>query len=149
MPSIKDIMTHDVITIDSSKTVFEAAQLMNSKTVGCLVITENEIPVGMITERDIVRRVVAKELLYNVKVSEIMTKRLVSVDPSMSIKDAARLMSKNQIRRLPVIKNKKLIGIVVASDFVRHAGKKTFSEEILEAMGRYPPNTMPLVGTVL
>jgi CBS domain-containing protein len=149
MPSVKDIMTKNVVTIEADKSVLEAAQLMNTNAIGCLVIVEGEAPVGMVTERDIVRRIVAKKLPYDVKVSEIMTKNLVIVEPDVSLKDAARLMSKNQIRRLPVVKQNKLIGIVVASDFVRNLGKKTITEEILDAMGRYPPGALPMDGMVL
>ena len=138
MPYVKDIMTKNVIAVTVDTTVFEAAELMNSKGIGCLLVVQDEVPVGIVTERDFVRRVVAKNLPYSVKVSEIMTKNLVTVDPDMSLKDAARLMSINKIRRLPVLKQNKLVGIVVASDFVRNLGKKTVSEEILDALGRYP-----------
>ena len=138
MPYVKDIMTKNVIAVAVDTTVFEAAELMNSKGIGCLLVVQDEVPVGIVTERDFVRRVVAKNLPYSVKVSEIMTKNLVTVDPDMSLKDAARLMSINKIRRLPVLKQNKLVGIVVASDFVRNLGKKTVSEEILDALGRYP-----------
>ncbi len=124
------------------KTVFEAAELMDSKGIGCLIIVQGEAPVGIVTERDFVRRIIAKKLPYDVKVSEVMTKSLVAVDPDVSLKDAARLMSSNKIRRLPVVKQKKLVGIVVASDFIRNLGKKTVTEEIFDAMGRYPPGTM-------
>jgi CBS domain-containing protein len=142
MPRVKDIMTKNVIAITVDKTVFEAAELMNSKGIGCLIIVQDEAPVGIVTERDFVRRVVAKNLPYSVKVSEIMTKKLVTADPDMSLKDAARLMSINKIRRLPVLKQNKLVGIVVASDFVRNLGEKTASEEILNALGRYPIGPM-------
>jgi CBS domain-containing protein len=67
-----------------------------------------------------------------------MSKSLITVDSDASLKDAASLMSTNKIRRLPVVKQNRLVGIVVAADFVRNLGKKTESEEILEAMGRYP-----------
>ncbi len=148
MPSVKDIMTAKVTTIEVDKSVSEAAELMNSKAIGCLIIMDGEAPVGMVTERDIVRRIVAKKLPYETRVSEIMTKKPVTVDPDMSLKEAARLMSKNKIRRLPVVKQNKLVGIVVASDFVRNLGKKTVTEEILEAMGRYPAVSMSLNGAV-
>jgi CBS domain-containing protein len=138
MPCVKDIMTKNVIAITVDKTVFEAAELMNSKGIGCLIIVQNEAPVGIVTERDFVRRIVAKNLPYSAKVSEIMTKNLITADPDMPLKNAARLMSINKIRRLPVLKQNKLVGIVVASDFVRNLGKKTVSEEILDALGRYP-----------
>jgi CBS domain-containing protein len=137
MPSVKDIMTKDVATARANQTVCEAAQLMASRGLGCLVIIEGEAPIGIVTERDIVRRIVAQRLPYDTKISEIMTKDLVTADPNMSLRDAARLMSTNKIRRLPVVKQNKLVGIVVASDFVRNVGKKTISEEILDAMGRY------------
>jgi CBS domain-containing protein len=142
MPSIKDIMNKEVITITVDKTVFEAANLMDSKEIGCLIIVEDETPVGIVTERDLVRRIIAKKLPYDIKVSQIMTSKLVTVDPEVSLKDAARLMSTNKIRRLIVVKQNKLVGIAVASDFIRNFGKKTLSEEIVEAMGRYPPGTM-------
>jgi CBS domain-containing protein len=138
MPSVKDIMTKDVITIDVNKSVFEAAQLMTSKSLGALIIVDRGLPVGIITERDIVRRIVAKRTSVDLKVAEVMTKTLITVDPETSLKEAARIMSTNKIRRLPVLKQGQLAGIVVASDFVRNVGKKTTTEEILDALGRYP-----------
>jgi len=74
MPYVEDIMTKNVVTIAVDKTVFEAAELMSSKGIGCLIIVQDEVPVGIVTERDFVRRVVAKNLPYSVKISEIMTK---------------------------------------------------------------------------
>ncbi len=138
MPAVKDIMTKEVITIETNKTVFEAAELMTTKSVGCLIVVIKAFPVGIITERDIVRRIVAKSASPDLKVTEVMTKTLITVDPDTSLKEAARVMSTNKIRRLPVLKKNKLVGIVVASDFVRNVGKKTTTEEILDALGRYP-----------
>jgi CBS domain-containing protein len=140
MPSVKDIMSKNVVTIDESRSVFEAAELMTAKCIGCLVITRQDLPVGMVTERDFVRRVVAKRGSFDSKVFDIMSKYLITVGPDTSLKEASRLMSANKIRRLPVVKNGKIVGIVVASDFVRNVGKKTTAEEILDALGRYPPN---------
>ena len=138
MPTVKDIMTRDVVTIDVEKSVFEAAQLMTLKGLGCLIVVDKLLPVGIITERDIVRRIVAKRSSVDLNVSEVMTKTLITVDPDTSLKEAARVMSTNKIRRLPVLKQNKLVGIVVSSDFVRNVGKKTTTEEILDALGRYP-----------
>jgi CBS domain-containing protein len=142
MPKVKDIMTKDVVSICVGNSVFEAAELMGASQVGCLVVMDREVPIGIITERDMVRRVLAKKLSLETKVSEIMSKSLVTVNPDTSLKEAARLMSENRIRRLPVLKQDRLVGIVVASDFVRNLGKKSISEEIIEAMGRYP-STLP------
>jgi CBS domain-containing protein len=143
MPTVKDIMTENVVSISIDDSVFEAANLMNSNQVGCLVIMNEEEPIGIVTERDIVRRVVAKKLPLETKISEVMSKSLITIGPDASLKEAARVMSSNKIRRLPVLKQNKLVGIVVASDFVRNAGKKSVSEEILEAMGRYPDTSFP------
>ena len=133
MPTVKDIMTKEVVTIDVFKSVFEAAQLMSKEGLGCLIVVDKLLPVGIVTERDIVRRIVAKRSSPDVNGSEIMTKTLITVDPDSSLKHAARMMSTNKIRRLPILKNSKLVGIVVSSDFVRNVGKKTTSEDILEA----------------
>ena len=139
MTSVKDLMTKDVITIDLRKIVFNAAMLMSEKKIACLVVTDGEVPIGIVTERDFVRRVAAKSLSLNTEISEIMSKPLITVDPDSSIREAARIMLKNKIRRLPVTKENKLVGILVVSDFARQLSKKTITEEILEAMARYPP----------
>lgn len=138
MPSVKDLMTENVITIDLSKTVFDAAVLMSEKELGCLIIIDSGMPVGIVTERDFVRRVVSKKTPLDAKISEIMSKPLITVDQDSSLRDAARLMINSKIRRLPVVKENKLVGILVASDFARQLSKKTMTEEILEAMARYP-----------
>jgi len=138
MPTVKDIMTKEVITIEANRTVFEAAQIMTEKDLSCLIVVIKAFPVGILTERDIVRRIVAKRASLDTKITEVMTKNLITVEPETSLKEAARIMSANKIRRLPVLKQNKLVGIVVASDFVRNVGKKTTLEEILDALGRYP-----------
>ena len=144
MPTVKDIMTKNVVSIGVDNSVLEAAEIMSSNQLGCLVIINRELPIGIVTERDIVRRVVAKKLPLDTKISAIMSQSLITVDADASLKEAARLMSSNKIRRLPVLKQNKLVGIVVASDFVRNLGKKSVSEEILEAMGRYPSVSSPI-----
>lgn len=137
MPSVSNLMTSDVITIDVGKSVYDAAILMSREEKGCLVVTEAGVPVGIVTERDFVRRVISKRLPLETKVSEVMSKPLITVDADSSLRDAARLMLKNRIRRLPAVKGDKLVGILVASDFATHLSKATITEEILSAMGRY------------
>ncbi len=138
MTKVKDLMTKNVITIDARKTVFEAAELMSDRGVGDLVILDDKSPKGIVTERDFVRRVVAKRRPLDIKVSEIMSKPLITIDPDAPVKEAARKMVNNRIRRLPVLKENELVGIIAASDFARHLGKKTFTEGLLEAIWRYP-----------
>ena len=140
MPTVKDLMTENVVTVDADKTVFEAAVLMFKNDVGDLVVTDGATPVGIVTERDFVRRVLAEGKSSNSKVSEIMTQPLKVIDPDAPIKEAARRMVIKKIRRLPVIKDNKLVGIITAADFAKHLSKKTLTDDILEAIGRshYP-----------
>ncbi len=140
MPTVKDLMTKDVLTIDVNKTIIEAAALMSQNDVGDLVVMENNTPVGIVTERDFVRRVLAVGKSTKTRVSEVMSTPLRVIDPEAPIKEAARRMVNKGIRRLAVIRDNKLVGIITATDFARHLGKKTLSDDILEAMGRshYP-----------
>jgi CBS domain-containing protein len=140
MPTVKDFMTKNVITIDTSKTVIEAADLMSQNNVGDLVVLDKDTPVGIVTERDLVRRVLAERKSLDIKVSEVMTTPLRVIDPDAPLKEAARRMVNKGIRRLPVIKDNKLVGIITATDFARHLSKKTLTDGLLEAIGRshYP-----------
>jgi len=131
-------MTTNVITIDAQWTVREAAKLMHQQDVGDLVVMESNLPKGIVTERDLVRRVMAQKKPLDTKVSEIMSSPLITVEEKTSIRDAARKMVKYKIRRLPVTKKNELVGIIATSDFARHLSKKTFSEVVLAAMSRYP-----------
>ncbi len=137
MPTVKDIMTWHVVSIGLDSSVLEAAVLMSDHIIGCLVIVKGDVPVGIVTERDFVRRVVSEKLPLDTKVSEIMSKPLITVDIEASLREAARLMSNSKIRRLPVLNQGKLVGIVVAADFVRNLGKLTVPEEIVIAMGSH------------
>ena len=140
MPKVKDVMTKTVITVESNKTVTEAAALMAENDVGNLIVMDDNTPIGIVTERDFVRRVLAKEKNPKTKISEVMSTPLRVIDPDAPLKEAARRMMRKRIRRLAVIKDNKLVGIITATDFARHLSKKTFTDDILEAIGRsnYP-----------
>ena len=138
MPTVKDFMTTNVITIDDQRTVLDAAKLMHQQNVGDLVVMEGKVAKGILTERDLVRRIMALKKPLDTKVAEVMSNPIISIEDSSSIRDAARKMIKYKIRRLPVMKKNVLVGIIATSDFARHLSKKTLSEEILAAMTRYP-----------
>ena len=138
MPTVKDFMTTNVVTIDVNKTTLEAAKLMHQQDVGDLVVMDGVEAKGIVTERDLVRRVIAMKKPLDTKVSEVMSNPLITIDEDAPLRDAARLMVKYKIRRLPVTKKSVLVGIIATNDFARHIGKKTFSEVMLAAMTRYP-----------
>ena len=140
MTKVKDVMTKTVITIESNKTVIEGAALMAENNVGNLIVMKDNMPIGIVTERDFVRRVIAEDKPLKTKISEIMSMPLRVIDPNAPLKEAARRMVSKKIRRLAVINDTKLVGIITATDFARHLSKKTFTDDILEAIGRsnYP-----------
>ena len=140
MSKVKEVMTKIVVTIEANKTVIEAATLMAKNDVGNLIIMNDNMPIGIVTERDFVRRVLVTGNPPKTKISEIMSTPLRVIDPEAPLKEAARRMVRKGIRRLPVIKDNKLVGIITATDFARHLSKKTFTDDILEAIGRsnYP-----------
>jgi CBS domain-containing protein len=138
MPTVKDFMTTNVITIDFKRTVLDAAKLMHQQDVGDLVVMDGVEAKGIVTERDLVRRVMAQKKTLETKISDVMSKPLITIEEDSSLRDAARIMVKNKIRRLPVTKKNVLVGIIATSDFARHLSKKSFSEVMLAAMTRYP-----------
>jgi len=114
------IMVDKVITTKTGATVRDAVKLMNKYEIGCLVVVENGKPVGIITERDLLKRVLAKsEELGNMKVTEIMSEPLVSVPPNIEIEEATKLMCENKIKKLPVVEKGKLLGLVTLTDILR------------------------------
>jgi len=120
-PSIvKNVMTKPVITIDKDNSVFAAAKAMSKKGIGSIVVTDNGKPVGITTERDILQGVVAKGLdASKVKMDDIMSKPLMTINGNMPIINAIRIMEKNKVRRLLVIEKGKIVGIVTQRDLLR------------------------------
>lgn len=131
-------MTKAVVTIGMGGTVLEAAKLMDHQNVGDLVVMDGGEAKGIITERDLVRRVIAQRKPLDAKISEVMSKPLITIEENCSLRDAARKMVKYKIRRLPVTQDGKLVGIIATSDFAKHLSKKSFSEAVIAAMTRYP-----------
>jgi CBS domain-containing protein len=121
---VASIMTKEVKTAKESQTVKAAARIMTEKGIGSLVIvkaTEPDRPVGIITERDMVRVAGTTEVLtLQMPVREIMSKPVVTIDANSSIKDAIQSMELNNFRRLPVVdREKKMVGIVTDKDIFR------------------------------
>lgn len=114
---VKDIMTKDVATLNAEDSAEQAAQLMKQHNVGSIPVCEGENVIGIITDRDIALRSVAQgENGKNQKVRDIMSSNPVIASPDMDVHDAARIMSERQIRRLPVVENNNLVGIIALGD---------------------------------
>ena len=102
---VKDVMISKVSTLDSSSMIKDAAKLMDSKNIGCIIVTKEEIPVGILTERDFVRRIASKEKPLTSPLSEVMSSPLISIDPDETVWEAAEEMKVNNIHKLPVLQN--------------------------------------------
>jgi CBS domain-containing protein len=114
------IMVKKVITITKDSSVEEAVRLMNEHEIGCLIVTDNKKARGMLTERDLLKRVLAKSKdPKKTKVEEVMSTPLISIDPDAEIEDVSRIMFQKNIKKVPIVRKDKLIGLVTLTDILR------------------------------
>jgi CBS domain-containing protein len=122
--TVADIMTKEVVTADVSKPVIEVLRIMADKGIGCVVITEKGCPSGMVTERDIVRKIVQEKDVLEQRAEQVMTQPLISVPPDTNVIDALNLMRDKKIRRLPIVQDEQLRGIItIHSDLLYWVAK--------------------------
>jgi len=118
--NVEDVMVEEVVTVEAEATVQEAVDLMNKHEIGCLIVVLRGKPVGIITERDMLTRVLAKSIdPEKIKVSEIMSAPLIVGKPEMEVENAVKLMFKTKIKKLPVVQRGRLIGLVTLTDLTR------------------------------
>lgn len=136
---VADIMTIEVVEIQGNSSVSEAAKEMDVKGLGCVLVTEAGKVVGIVTERDLVRRVLAQGFgPSHVKVKDIMTTPLITVSPTTTVEDASRIMSQYRVRRLPVVRDETLVGLITVTDVAMLMAKeKGFKDSKLNAIARY------------
>ena len=120
MPTVQDILARkgsDVISVKPGETVLNAAQLMSERGIGGLVVTEGARLVGIFTERDILRRVVApRRDAAATKVAEVMTTPVTACGPDTPVDDCAAMMTAKRIRHLPVVSDRGLVGVITIGD---------------------------------
>jgi CBS domain-containing protein len=134
--SVRDTMTADPLSIGPSASVVEAARLMREEHIGSLPITDDDTLVGMITDRDITTRVVAEAAdPKTTSVSDVYSGDLISVEPDKDLEEAVQLMARHQVRRLPVVENGRLVGIVAQADIALALSEnETKTGELVEAI---------------
>ncbi|HON35713.1 MAG TPA: CBS domain-containing protein [Methanothrix sp.] len=116
---VRDIMTRPVITADADIDILSAAKRMGSANVGSLIIVSADMITGILTERDLVRKVVAQGAdPRNLRVRDIMSSPVTAIEPDASLRDAAALMLRAGVKRLPVIHKGKLVGIITDTDLI-------------------------------
>jgi predicted transcriptional regulator len=118
---VGELISGRLIHIDSEDNVIKAASLMRENNISSLLVKHKGDFVSIVTEKDIINKVVAEELYPgDVKVSEIMSKFLFTVSKNESIEEASRLMRKNGVRRLVVLEDEKVVGIITETDIAKH-----------------------------
>jgi predicted transcriptional regulator len=121
MTKVKDYMRKEISTISTEASATEASKTMSTNNVGYLIALDKGKPIGIVTEKDLVQKVLAKEQNpIEIKVSNCMSSPLVTIDPDKSIEEAVETMKKHGFRRLPVVKNDIIYGIFTARDLMEH-----------------------------
>ena len=123
---VKEVMSEEVHTVSPDFTVKKAAESMSKQKIGSLIVISEQKLEGIVTERDITSKIVSAGKDANkTKVKEIMTKELIFIEPDSDIDDAAKMMVDNKIKKLPVVYQNRLIGIITAMDIVNAEPKIT------------------------
>ncbi|MGM8215408.1 CBS domain-containing protein [Bacillaceae bacterium W0354] len=128
--TIRDLMSEDVVTVSPQQSVQEAARLMEDNNIGAIPVVENGQVQGIITDRDITLRSTA-DGDHTATVEECMSRHLTMADPSMDVHEAAKVMAHHQIRRLPVVENGQLVGMLSIGDLAR---EEIYDDEAGEAL---------------
>ena len=123
--SVKDVMSKAVISVDASLNVNEAAKMMEDAKVGAMIVMENNSPVGIITDRDLAVKIVAHAYPITTSVKKVMSTPLYSIGPDESVWMIAEFMFARGIRKLPVIDNDKVVGIVTSTDLINQLANST------------------------
>jgi CBS domain-containing protein len=117
---VEDVMVKEAITIDEEMTVKEAADLMNKFEIGCLIAVGKGKAVGILTERDLLKRIIAEgKDAAKIHVKDVMTSPLIVVEPKMDLAEAVKLMFQMKIKKLPVVEGTRLVGLVSLTDIAR------------------------------
>lgn len=129
---VKNIMTREVITIDDDSPVVDAARMMTENGISSLIVERDQRAVGIVSERDFVRKVCSKDLPSSkILVSEIMSSIAVTAEPDTPLEVAVQRMINHKIRRLPVLDKGRIIGIVTVTDLAKELRKIVLQEGVL------------------
>ena len=125
---VNQVMSKNVLTLDKSTSLQEAAENMKKLNVGCVIVTENYNPIGIITERDFVTKIVAEGRPLFTEIQEVMSSPLITIDSEETIWEASELMKEKSIHKLPVKENEQITGIVTTTDIVKISSVGSDSE---------------------
>jgi CBS domain-containing protein len=140
MGQVRDIMQKNVITIQEDKSALDAAKLISEKDISFLVIVKDGKPIGVITERDFVRKIAAQDKQASlILLSEIMSYKFRWVEPSTEIEDAVQKMLNHNVRRLIVLEDEKLVGVITQTDLADFLRSRLLIEGTVKNIGSEKP----------
>ena len=117
---VKDVMVTNIITIEAGATARKAAELMNRHDIGCIIVVNYDKPIGIVTERDMLKRIMLQGRdPRRGRISYIMSKPLITVSPETDLREAINLMTERRIKKLPVVEDSNLLGLLSITDIVR------------------------------
>ena len=137
MMKASEIMVKDVVTLtmDENTSAMDAARIMNREGIGCLIAVHHGEVVGILTERDLLKRIVEEcRDPKQTKVSEIMTKEVVVGSPDLQLVEATRLMFENRIKKLPIVDKNGLVGLITLTDIARATSVDDKTIRLIEAL---------------
>jgi len=135
MGQIRDIMEKNVITIEHDKTALDAAQLIKEKDISFLVIVKDNVPIGIISESDFVRKIAAEDKQASkIPLSDVMSHKFRWVEPLTEIEEAIQKMLNNNIRRLIVLENDKLAGVITQTDLTSFLRSKLLIDGTIKSV---------------
>jgi CBS domain-containing protein len=131
MATLKDVMSREIVTVTMEDNVYEIAVKMKQHDIGFIPVVEGKKLIGVVTDRDLVLRGYAEKRSGSVAVEQVITRDVITASPDTTIDEAARTMAKKQIRRLPIVENGELHGVVAIGDL---AVRQKFEDEAGEAL---------------
>ena len=113
---IRQVIDNSVLSVNSTVPAFEVAKLMEESKTGAVIVLENHIPVGIVTNKDLSVKIIAHSYPADTPIRRVMSSPLISISPETDMKTASELMTSRKIRKLPVIENDQVVGMVIASN---------------------------------
>ena len=125
---VNQVMSKNVLSLDKTTSLQEAAEHMKKLNVGCVIVTEDKNPIGIITERDFVTKIASEGRPLFTEIKEVMSSPLITINPEETIWEASELMKEKLIHKLPVKENDEIVGIITTTDIVKISSVGSDSE---------------------
>ncbi len=137
---VLDVMSTDLVTSQADEPLNEAVHRMLQRDVGCIIVMDDSVVEGIITKGDVLKKAFLLDLdAREVSSKKVMSKPVIAIDPDSTLEEASRMMTRNNVSKLAVVKGKKLVGVVTSSDIIRAEPMQVgYLQELIKA--RFVPH---------